>query len=207
MHGNHVEHKDVAAPHRHHVAVGDTGEDSDRPRGPCAQRAHPAVEGEEHGCHGDALIVELTRHRPHQVGWEDHKDKSCDGSGDARSAHLISHESQNSGSDGAKPRRDQHAHVVERHWYASSRQCAVDGNGSELQTRVRAGADGAAQRVPAHVVEPAEEGGPAVRGHVLGSAVVEPRVELVDQVSVHLNGNHANFIGRFQAVQKREQQQ
>mmetsp|Transcript_78873 Transcript_78873/g.207057 ORF Transcript_78873/g.207057 Transcript_78873/m.207057 type:complete len:328 (+) Transcript_78873:1767-2750(+) len=83
------------------------------------------------------------------------------------------------------------------------------GHGRHLHAGVDGGADGAAQRVPRLVVIPLEElpqpGEESVLLHLLGQvlrgAVVEPRVELVDDVPEVLDGVQADVVGGVEEVE------
>ena len=76
------------------------------------------------------------------------------------------------------------ADVVEADRVAESVENALDADGRDLHTRVDGRSDRPAERIPRLVVKPVEEGVPAILVEVLGGAVVEPRVEFVNDGAV-----------------------
>mmetsp|Transcript_48721 Transcript_48721/g.130413 ORF Transcript_48721/g.130413 Transcript_48721/m.130413 type:complete len:290 (+) Transcript_48721:742-1611(+) len=79
-----------------------------------------------------------------------------------------------------------------------------DRHGGHLHAWVDGCTDGSAQRVPRLVVIPLEELGEPVLGQVLCGAVVEPRVELMDDHPKVLDGVQANVVGRIEEVEAKD---
>ncbi|EPY30849.1 hypothetical protein STCU_03854 [Strigomonas culicis] len=202
---DHVDHKDEAAPGRDHIAIREPRQQPNGPRPLTAQRAHPQVEGQQHRCDRNTLVVKTAGHGTHEVR-RHHGEEGCrDGGRRDALCRLIREQRQERGGRSRKPRRHQNAHVVEGDGVAGRVEAAVQRDGGELQPRVDGGADRPAQRVPAHLVEPVEEGRPAVLREVLRRAVVEPRVELVDEVAVLLHRRQPYRVGVVDAIKGQQQ--
>ena len=107
-------------------------------------------------------------------------------------ARLVGHESGKYSSDGTEPGGDEAANVVQRHAIA---QHLLDEDAAHLHAGVDGRADGPAEGIPDLVIEPRLEGVPPVLVQVLRRAVVEPRVELVDDHPVLLDGVEADVVG------------
>mmetsp|Transcript_21750 Transcript_21750/g.51947 ORF Transcript_21750/g.51947 Transcript_21750/m.51947 type:complete len:337 (-) Transcript_21750:127-1137(-) len=207
VHPDHVEHEDEAAPRRHHVDVREACEHTEDDRalggraildvGIGAQRAHPAVEGAAHGRQRDALVVVPAAHRAHDVRRHDGHDHACCGASGGRLGALAGEQTEQDGGGDAEPRRHEAAHVVEAHrpLAAYRVESVPDGHRGDLHARVDGRADRPAQRVPGGVVEPARELVPAVIRQVHCRAEVEPRVELVDDAPIDVDGVQPDVIG------------
>ena len=136
------------------------------------------------------------------MGGEDRHQPRRRDAGVGAPRHLGGERAGEEGGDGTEAGGDEDAHVGERGGH-DALQHLVDRPRRQLEPRVRRRADVAAERVPALVVVPRLEGVPAVAHHVLGGAVVEPRVELVDHVAVVAHGEQPDPHRR---VQERRQQ-
>ena len=81
MNRDHVQDEDEATPSGNHVTVRKTSKNTQGPGGGSAERADPEVEGDDHGTHGNALIVEATADGTHHVGGHDGHHSGGDSSG------------------------------------------------------------------------------------------------------------------------------
>ena len=162
---NEVDHEGVAPPGTHHVHVARGSGHTPRPARGGAQAAAPQVKSRHDRAHCNGLVVEASRHGPHQVARNNGHHHAA---GHRRSAVARDFQRQQVGEPGGqdpKERGNVHAHVVQR----DPLKGALDGLGSpiehccgELQARVNGGANGAAERVPALFVVPREKLGEAV---------------------------------------------
>ena len=193
---DHVQDEHVPAPRGDHVDVAQAGEGADGPGPPRAQRADPREEREAHGGDGEGLVVVSAADGAHGVRGDDAHDQRRDDRGRAAAAALGGEERDEERRDGAEPRGEEDADVVQAHpvRIAERAQGAPDAHGRDLHAGVDGRPDGAAERVPAHVVEPRAELRPAVVRQVLRRAEVEPRVELVDDPPVLLDRVEANVV-------------
>mmetsp|Transcript_36577 Transcript_36577/g.109231 ORF Transcript_36577/g.109231 Transcript_36577/m.109231 type:complete len:202 (+) Transcript_36577:965-1570(+) len=122
MHADHVQHKDVATPSGHHVAVGHASEQPIMPRARIPHGAQPEPEGAADGRNSDGLIVELTAHRAHEM----RRDNGHDAHGHDARIHaprdLVRQEACEDGREGAEPGRDHATDVVDTHWSVAQRR-------------------------------------------------------------------------------------
>ena len=110
---------------------------------------------------------------------------------------LVGQAADEDGGQGAEPGGHVAAHVVEGHAVAG--EVVLDVDGRELHARIYGGADGPAEGVPALVVEPFPEPIGSVEVEIFRGAVVEPRVELVDDRAELLDGLEADPVGPHDA--------
>ena len=195
-----VEDEDVPAPCGDHADVREAGEDAERPRRRRAQSTHPEEESGHDHTDREALVVVAACHRAHEVRGEDGHEEGR-GNGRVRIARALpAEEPRERRRNRAEARRQQHAHVVHRQRRVDAPAHLVDGPRGELQAGVGGRADVPTERVPRLRVVPRLERVPAVLHHVLGRAVIEPRIELVDHAAVVDDGKEPDGHGEVEAV-------
>mmetsp|Transcript_30451 Transcript_30451/g.97155 ORF Transcript_30451/g.97155 Transcript_30451/m.97155 type:complete len:702 (-) Transcript_30451:109-2214(-) len=192
--GDHVDDEDVAAPGRHHVEV------RERRRGRVehgagVHRLDPQVEHEEQREDGHALVIVGPAHRAADVARHDGDERRGQERRRRAPRHLLGEEERRERRVRREERRQEDAHVADVHRDVEEVEQPVQHRRRVHETRVDRAADGAAQRVPAAVVEPVQEVHETLRGEVLGRAEVEVRVELVDYGLVAHDGEEADEEG------------
>ena len=170
-------------------------DEAEGPRAAAAEGATPKVEGRDHGGHGDALVVVAAADGAHDVRRDDGHDEGGGGGCALDAGALGCEEPRHDGRDGAEPRGDEDADVVEAHGEPEGLEDVVEPHGGELHARVDGGADGAPEGVPRGVVKPLEELLDAILEEVARRVEVEPRVELVDEAAVCLDGIQPDVVG------------
>mmetsp|Transcript_10978 Transcript_10978/g.26470 ORF Transcript_10978/g.26470 Transcript_10978/m.26470 type:complete len:238 (-) Transcript_10978:222-935(-) len=115
MDADHVDHEDVASPSRHHVDVGEAGQQAHGPvlRRPNAQNPQPKGGADGSDRHG--FVVEFPSYGPHQVCRDDGHDQSGAHPRIHTPGDLVGQEPREEGRIGAEPRRDHAADVVDTH--------------------------------------------------------------------------------------------
>ena len=107
-------------------------------------------------------------------------------------ACFVGHQPGEYCGNGTEPGGDEAANIIQRH---AITQHLLDEDAAHLHAGVDGRADGPAEGIPDLVIEPRLEGVPPVLVQVLRRAVVEPRVELVDDHPVLLDGVEADVVG------------
>mmetsp|Transcript_26002 Transcript_26002/g.39296 ORF Transcript_26002/g.39296 Transcript_26002/m.39296 type:complete len:370 (-) Transcript_26002:418-1527(-) len=161
---DHVQHKDIAAPRRHHVKVRESRSDAPdyrrEKRIVSAQRSDPAVEGYRHGRHGDTLVVVTATDAPHEMRRNDthdsHGDQSTLQSGRRanRNASYVQH-----GRTGRTDRLTRatvlqkiHQHIVRiQRTVLRKRTLVRQQSGDNGGNRTKPGGDHATNVIDAHV--------------------------------------------------------
>lgn len=97
---------------------------------------------------------------------------------------LLGEQVSSNGGKAAKEGRQEDANLAYVHGDVERVEKPMDGARRDHETRVDSAAYNATERVPGALVEPVQEVVEAVDYHVIRSAIVEPRVELVDDALI-----------------------
>ena len=144
---------------------------------------YPKIISEHKSEDSNALVIIRTSDGSANISRHD----TNEGSGEETSAltpQLLGEQVCSNGGKAAKEGRQEDANLSNVHGDVKRVEYPVDGARRDHEARVDRAADDAPQWVPGALVEPVEEVVEAVRHHVIGRAVVEPRVELVNDALV-----------------------
>ena len=67
------------------------------------------------------------------------------------------------------------------------------------------GGDWPTERIPRSMIKPVEECVPAMRDEILCGTEVEPRIELVDDAAVPVDGMHAKLVRKSRRLRERRE--
>lgn len=175
---NQVDEEHVATPRGDHVEVGERA--SGRPQHAAGlHRTNPQPVGQEHAENGNAFVIVRASDRARNVAGHDRNETGSDQAG----AGVFELFGEQVGDDCCKrgeERREEHANVANVHGDVEPVEDVKERSGRDHETGIDGAADDTAERVPGSVVEPVVERVEALFGEELGGAVVEIRIELVD---------------------------
>lgn len=148
-----------------------------------AVNLYPKIISEHKSKDSNALVIIRTSDGSANISRHD----TNEGGGEETSAltpQLLSEQVGSDGGEAAKERRQEDANLTNVHGDVERVEDPMDGARRDHEARVDRATDDATERIPGALIEPVEEVVEAVRYHVVGRAVVEPRVELVNDTLV-----------------------